>query len=92
MLICEGAMHLHNFLVSYRDDHNEDYNYEQRVYENDCNGNGDISEVIGNDSLRTAGRPTAEVEASRMGGIYIRDKLKESIADHNMHRPRLADT
>ena len=92
MLICEGAMHLHNFLVSYRDDHNEDYAYERRVYENDCHDNGYTSEVIGNDSLRIAGRPSANVETSRIGGIYIRDKLNQSIQHHDMHRPRLADT
>ena len=28
MLVCEDYMHLHNFLVSYRDGHNENYNFE----------------------------------------------------------------
>ena len=92
MLICKGAMHLHNFLVSYRDDHNEDYNYERAVYMNDCYDNGYQSEVIGNDSTRLPGRPSADGEASRLDGISIRDKLKQAFAQHDMHRPTLANT
>ena len=40
MLICEAAMHLHNVLVSYRENHDVDYNYENNVSNNDCSDNG----------------------------------------------------
>ena len=57
IMICEGAMHLHNFLVDYRDAHHVDYQFEKSVFQNDCYDNGLISEVVGSDDIRPrAGR------------------------------------
>ena len=52
IMICEGAMHLHNFLVDYRDTHDADYNFEIGVFQNDYRDNGLTAEVIGNDNYR----------------------------------------
>ena len=87
-MVCEGAMHLHNFLVDYRDDHDVDYNYERMVFNNDCSDNGFTSEVICNDSVRPRGRLSSLAADSRLKGLRIRDKLRQAIYDNDMHRPR----
>ena len=51
-------MHLHNFLVTYRDDHDVDYCFGKTVFHNDCNDNNFTIEVIGNDNRRLPGRPS----------------------------------
>ena len=91
MLICEAAIHLHNFLVSYRDNHDVDYNYDKRVFNNDCNNNGSITEVIGHDLRRQTGRPSAAGEASRRDGLLIYDKFKHILMEHDMHCLNLAN-
>ena len=92
MLICEATMHLHNFLVSYRDDHDVNYNYEKNAFNNDCSDNGFTSEVIGNDFRQQVGRPSVAGEASRREGLLVRDKFKYLFMEHDMHRPKLANT
>ena len=62
IMICEGAMHLHNFLVDYRDAHDVDYNFEANVFQNDCDDNGLISEVVGNDNIRARIRKRSSAE------------------------------
>ena len=91
MMICEAAMHLHNFLVTYRDDHDVDNNFEKTIFHNDCNDNGSTAEVIGNDNRRIPGRPSFEGEASKTDGLLICDKFKHLLMEHDMHRPRLAN-
>ena len=82
-------MHLHNFLVDYRDAHDVDYNYEANVFQNDCYDNGLVSEVVGIDSIRTrAGRQSSEEVISRLKGLHLRDKLRQAIYYHDMRRPR----
>ena len=88
IMICEGAMHLHNYLVDFRDEHDVDYNYENMIFLNDCRDNGHTSEVTTNDSIRLAGRPSHMEESSRLKGLQIRDKLRQEIYNHDMHRPR----
>ena len=88
-MICEGAMHLHNFLVEYRDAHDIDYNFEHNVFENDCSDNGFTSEVVGNDGIRPRmGRRSSTEEVSRQKGLHLRDKLRQAIYEHDMVRPR----
>ena len=69
-----------------------DYNYDKRVFKNDCNDNGLIAEVIENDLRRQAGRPSAAGEASRRDRLLIRDKFKHLFIEHDMYRPKLANT
>ena len=89
IMICEGAMHLHNFLVEYRDAHDIDYNFERNVFENDCSDNGFTSEVVGNDGIRPRmGRRSSTDEVSRQKGLQLRDKLRQAIYEHDMVRPR----
>ena len=58
------------------------------VFNNDCNDNGHTSEVTTSDSARLTGRPSHMKESSRLKGLQIRDKLRQKIYDHDMHRPR----
>ena len=82
-------MHLHNFLVDYRDAHDVDYNYEANVFQNDCDDNGLISEVVGNDNIRPrTGRRSSAEDISCLKGLRIRDNLRQAIYDHGMCRPR----
>ena len=64
----------------------------KRVFNNDCRDNGFTAEVIGNDNRRQAGRPSADGEGSINDGIFIRDKFKHLFIEHDMHRPRQANT
>ena len=88
IMICEGAMHLHNFLVEYRDENDVDYQHDCLVFNNDRNDNGHVSGVVCNDSHRPRGRPSATEERSRRKGLQIRDKLRQLVQDNDMHRPR----
>ena len=51
IMIYEGAIHLHNFFVDYRDAHDIDYQYECMVFNNDCSDNGQTYHVVFNDSV-----------------------------------------
>ena len=83
-------MHLHNFLVDYRDAHDVDYNFETDVFRNDCRDNGLTAEIIGNDNHRPRiGRRSTADETSRQQGLRIRDGLRQAIYDHDMVRPRI---
>ena len=77
------------FLVSYTYDHNVDYNLEHRIFRNDCSDNGQTTEVIRNDSICLDGRPSLSLyDASIIDGLLLREKLKQSIYDHDLHCPR----
>ena len=88
-IICEGAMHLHNFLVDYRNMMNnarEEIELENEIFHNDCLDNAIISKAITNGTDRPGGRPTDEEILSRQNGLVLRDHLKLSLANHNMCR------
>ena len=88
--IIEGAMRLHNFLVDYREDTNYGHESlcEKYIFENEYADNGINSMVIGNDSVRPAGRISTEDQLNRQKGILLRDNLKSSLVAHYMHLPR----
>ena len=89
-IICEGAMHLHNYLVDYRqslEDPVDDYRKENEIFEYDRLDHGIISSVISSDSTRPRGRPTNDEIVCRQNGLLLRDHLRASFASHNMHRP-----
>ena len=89
-LICKGAMHLHNFLVDWREsliDSDEDMLTENEIFEYDRLDNGITSSVINSDATRPAGRPTCDEVECRMNGLMLRDHLRQSLKNHNMERP-----
>ena len=90
MIICEEAMHLHNFLVDYRnslDNSDDEIRTERNIFIDDNIDNGYLSSVIGNDNYRIGGRPTNEEKYSRERGLQLRDYYRGLLQDHNMQRP-----
>ena len=81
-------MYLYKFLVDYRDRHNIDQEYESMVFNNDCSDNGMISEEVCNDSVRPTGRRSGVDEAYRVKGLHFRDKFRQAIYNHDIHRPK----
>ena len=89
-IICEGAMHLHNFLVDFRNslvDPITDQLIEDEIFNYDLMDNGIISSVITSDSRRPAGRPSNDEVECRQKGLILRNHLRQSLQNHNMHRP-----
>ena len=44
---------------------------------------------IGNNSIRLNGMPPVSLnDASRINGLLLSEKLKQSIYDHDLYRPR----
>ena len=93
-IIIEGAMHLHNFLVNYREnivlDKNLHTYIEREVFNNDLSNNGIVPIVVG-DEGRSAGRPLNSEREWKLKGILRRDLLKGSLMDRDLHRPRKED-
>ena len=92
-LIIEGAMHLHNFLVEYRDAHTSsdestDEVEERTLFEEDLCDSGAEPIVVGNDKGRPGGRPTCIEKYYKVKGLKLRDGLRLSLCNHDMHRPR----
>ena len=91
-LIIEGDMCLHNYLVEYRDSHTnyleEEIFIETIIFENICTDRGIQPIVVGNDGGRLSGRPSATDKLYKIQGLKLRDKLRLSIKDHTMYRPR----
>ena len=86
-------MRIHNFLVDYRNNELEDIktdlseNFAAFVSDNTYD-DAIVPGVILNDNCRPSGRISDDERTRRNKGIEIRDKLKLSLADHNMHRPK----
>ena len=76
--IIEGAMRLHIFLLDYREYTNsaDDLLCDKGVFENECVDYGINSLVIGNESVRPAGRVSNEEQLNRQKGILLRNNLK----------------
>ena len=87
-------MHLHNFLVNYREDIVVDKNLhtyiEREIFHNDLIDTGIVPLVVGEEG-RGAGRPLNVEREWKLRGILRRDLLKGSLRDHDMHRPRKED-
>ena len=89
-IICEGAMHLHNFLVDYRNslaDPLTEVQKEKEIFHYDQIDNGIVSYAVTNDNTRPRGRPSYEEVECRQKGLLLRDHLRSAFADNNMHRP-----
>ena len=89
-IICEAGMHLHNFLVDYRNsmiDPSSESSIENEIFILDQLDNNIISTAVGTDATRPRGRPTNEEIVCRMNGVNLRDQLKHELSAHNMQRP-----
>ena len=93
-VIIEGAMHLHNFLVDYRESHINDKELytriEREVFHNHLIDGGIVPLVVGEEG-RDMGRPLNSEREWKLKGIMKRDLLKGSLMDHDLHRPRKDD-
>ena len=93
-IIIEGAMYLHNFLVDSRECHvmNKifDSQNEREVFNNGLLDGGIVPVVVG-DEFRGAGRPLNSEREWKLKGMLRRDLLKNSLMDHDLHRPRRDD-
>ena len=91
VLIIEGAMHLHNFLVDYRNssaDGEHDNVIDRTIFVEDMYDNGIFNLVVLNDNNRgDGGRPTNRERVSRQNGNRIRDALRDELKRHDMFRP-----
>ena len=88
ILTCEGAMHIHNFLVDYRNKHSVptiDKTNEREIFVDDICDNAIFSMVINNDNNRgEGGRPSNEEKQRRMNGVWLRDELKVALVNANI--------
>ena len=83
-------MHLHNFLVDFRNSLNDPLNdklVEEEIFNYDRLDNGIMSTVITSDSNRPAGRPSNDEVECLQRGLLLRHHLKVSLQNHNMQRP-----
>ena len=88
-------MHLHNFLVDYRnslvDGENDNIN-DRTIFVEDMHDNGIFNLVVLNDDNRgDGGRPTNKEKVSRQNGNRIRDALRDELKRHDMFRPHKAE-
>ena len=93
-ILIEGAMHLHNFLVDYRESKVVDKKLhtfiEREIFQNNLVDSGIIPLVVGEEG-RDMGRPLNSEREWKLKGILKRDLLKTSLMDHGLTRPRKAD-
>ena len=92
-LIIEGSMRLHNFLVDYREsklpeDKRVDELIEEQLFHDELSDNGINPIVVVNDSNRGSGNITNNEKESRLNGLKLRDRLKISLMNHDLNRPR----
>ena len=89
-IIIEGAMRLHNFLVDYRERHNcTNESFEDRhIFTQDVLNTNSMPLQTGNDLGRPRGRISFDEHSKRIEGMQIRDRLKQSLRDHQLYRPR----
>ena len=89
-IICEGAMHLHNFILEHRLSSTEaavETAIETEIFDTDRYDYGVISEAVTNDAIRPGDRPSNDEILCRQNGLFLRDHLKYKLANYNMIRP-----
>ena len=84
-------MTMHNFLIELRQDNvNEirsDQNTDMDNVMDQCNELGVLPSVIVNDNQRPSGGISDGAKLRRDNGLLLRNKLRQAIKDHNIHRP-----
>ena len=92
ILIIKGAMHLHNFLADYRNSSSAptvDYALNRSIFVDKICDNGICNIMVTNDDNRgEGGHPTNDEKQRRINGVLLREKLKNSLRKHKMHRLR----
>ena len=97
IIIIDGAFHLHNFLVDYRNKlatnaQELEVSNERNLFVEDICDNSIYNIVVNNDNNRgEGGRPTNDERYRRMNGLEIRELLRMQFANANMHRPTRDD-
>ena len=58
-------------------------------YFSSSSGINEVPGVVVNDNRRPCGRLAEQERLCRVQGLEIRDRLRQDLVDHNMHRPSL---
>ena len=86
-------MRLHNFLVDFRNDNIEEIRPELTSscsqYYSSLTTVDDVAGVIVNDNRCPGGRLAFDKRLHQVQGLELRDRLRQQIVNHNMHRPSL---
>ena len=88
-IIIEGAMYLHIFLVDYRKDSTNDINKDSdfNTFQDELKDTGISPIVAGNDIRTSRGRLSLNDKYNRLRGLQLKDTLKLSLANYDMHCP-----
>ena len=95
-VIIEVAMRLHNFVVDFRESQVSTSNNENNgsiysdfeLFNEDILNSNAMPIQTGSDLGRCQGNISQEERLRRIEGIHTRENLKQSLQDHDMHRPR----
>ena len=90
-IICKGSIHIHNYLVNHRESQANpiaDESIDNDIFIHDQIDHAIVSTVVHADPTRSRGRPTNDEIFYCLNCIELRDRLRQSIVNHNMHRPR----
>ena len=90
VLIVEGTLHLHNYLVNYKKERFDpfDLHLDTSIFQSSLQNYGINYIVVSTDYDRPAGRLNMDDVYNRIKGLWLRDNLKCSLAYHDMHIPR----
>ena len=82
-------MRLHNFLVDYREERSDSIpdETERVIFNGDMVDSGESAMVIDND-VGVCGNISNYDREMRLKGLKLREKLRLSLMDHDLRRPR----
>ena len=88
-LIIEGSIRLHNFLVDYRESYViiDEETEEKSLFTEDARNSRECTMVVGDD-VGVRGNISNSEKDQRYKGLKLRDSLRLSLVDHDIHRPR----
>ena len=88
-IIIEGAMQLHNYLVGYRERHNciHEYIEDGNIFIQDVLNTNSMTLQTSNDLGHPRGRISQDKHSKRLEEMLIRDRLKQSLRDHEIYCP-----
>ena len=88
-------MRLHNYLVDYQNDDidniRHELNQDLNHHVSNLDLDGDIPGVVLNDNRRSRGRISDDERSRRIKGFEVRDKLRNDLMKHNIHRPEKSE-
>ena len=88
-IIIKGGIILHNFLFDYRDGHSDPIpdDTERSIFNEDMVDSGESTMVVGDD-VGIRGNISNHERETRLKDLKLRDKLRLSLMDHDLRRPR----